>query len=324
MADTVRHEGAGEIVLYHRFFADVGNNLMTTEQLRNALMELQVIVDIAHPRFHSADQRQLLVVDIFDQLRKVVIAIGGPGPGQIRGVAVILGASVQQEAAHLSGCAMIQPGVVQHGSVLVERHDIAVGYVGIAVAGGGQIGHVDVKFAHTGEKRLVRCAVAHHCRLLRLSHTGQLVVGLIGAIVVQEVNHPFRVDILGFDLQLQCALCHRADVGDITPCRRQLAGDTVCFWQGNNLDLFGPERGRQRLDVVPVIYRQVEPQLGLVDTIHQQPAVGNLSNRYPGFKLRVDLKGVRMVIKEDVEQLAGVNQQCVELKAGQYVPGTFL
>ncbi|MNV47958.1 hypothetical protein D3C71_1398420 [compost metagenome] len=75
---------------------------------------------------------------------------------------------------------------------------------------------------------------------------------------------------------------------------------------------------------MPVINRQIEPQFRLVHAIHQQPAVRNLCYRHPGFELRIDLERVWMVVQEDVDQLAGVNQQRIEFKASQYIAGTFL
>ena len=151
-------------------------------------------------------------------------------------------------------------------------------------------------------------------RLLRFAHAGQLIIGLKGTIVVQEINHPFRVDMAGSDLQTKRTLRHRPDIGDIAARRRQLAANTVGFRQGNHFNLFRPERGRQRFNVMPVINRQVEPQFRFVDAINQQPAVGYLRHRDPGFKLRVDLKRVRMIVQEDIDQLTGVNQQRIKVK----------
>ena len=108
--------------------------------------------------------------------------------------------------------------------------------------------------------------------------------------------------------RLVVALRHRADIGDVAARGRQLAADTVSLRQRNNLHLFSPEGGGQRFNVVPVIHRQIEPEFRLVHTVHQQPAVWHLCDRHPGFKLRIDLEGIRMVIKKDVYELAGVNK----------------
>ncbi|MNI35070.1 hypothetical protein D3C73_890810 [compost metagenome] len=143
---------------------------------------------------------------------------------------------------------------------------------------------------------------------LRFAHAGQLVIGFIRTVIVKIVDHPFRVDVAGSNVQLQRTFRYRADVPDIAAGSRQLATNTVGFWQRNDFNFFGPERGRQRLNVVPVIHRQVEPQLRLINAIHQQPAVGNLRDGYPGFKLRIDLERIRMVVEKNVNQLTGVNK----------------
>ena len=283
-----------------------------------------MVINVARPGFHGANQRQLLVVNVFNQMGEIVIAVCRPGPRQIRGIAVIFRAGVEQKAAHLRRSAMVQFGVVQDGSMLVQRHDVAVRHVGIAVTGGGKIGLVDIEFAHPGLKSLIGRTMTIHRRLLRFTHTGQLVIGFVSPVVMQIIDNPFRVDLIRGDSQAQRALRHRPDIANITASGRQLAADAIGLRQRDHIDLFGPERGRQRLNVMPVINRQIEPQLRFIHTVHQQPAVRHLSHRHPGFELRIDLERVWMVIKEDVNQLAGVNQQSIHLKTGQDVAGTFL
>ena len=114
-----------------------------------------MIINVARPGFHGANQRQLLVVNVFNQMGKVVVAVCRPGPGQIRGIAVIFCASVEQEAAHLHRGAMIQFGVVQDGGMLIQRDNVAVRHVGVTMAGGGKIGLVDIEFAHSGLESFV-------------------------------------------------------------------------------------------------------------------------------------------------------------------------
>lgn len=99
--------------------------------------------------------------------------------GQIGGIAVVLRPGVKQEAAHLGGRAVIEFGVVQHGGVFIERHNIAVGNVDIAMAGGRQVGEVDIELAHAGHKGLARRLMAVDRHLLRFAHTGQLVISLV-------------------------------------------------------------------------------------------------------------------------------------------------
>ena len=78
VADTMRHKWPGQIVLNHRLFAHVFDNLMLTQRFSDALMELDVIIHVAGSGLHGANQRQLFVVHVFNQLRKIGIRIRRP------------------------------------------------------------------------------------------------------------------------------------------------------------------------------------------------------------------------------------------------------
>ena len=237
-------------------------------------------------------------------MRIVVVVFRRPGTRQVCRITVVFRTSIEQEAADFRRRLMIQLGVMKNRSMLVKRHDVAVWHVGVAVTGGSQVSEVDVKLAHSGTERFFCCTVSIYRHFLRFAHTGQFVVRFIGTVIMQVVDHPFRVDVAGRDVQLQGTFRNRANVTDIAASSRQLATDTIRFRQRDDLDFFRPERGRQRLNVVPVIDRQVEPQFRLVYAIHQQPAVRNLRDRHPGFELRIDLKRVRMIVEKDVNKFA--------------------
>ncbi|CGX63787.1 Uncharacterised protein [Salmonella enterica subsp. enterica serovar Typhi] len=202
MTNTVRHKRPGEIIFHHRLFTHVGNDLMLTQQLCDALMELNMIIHIANARLHGSDQRQLFVVNIFHQVGVVVIAFRRPGPRQIRRVAVVFRARIQQETAHFRRCLMIQFRVMQHGGMFVQRHNVAVRNIGIAMSRGGQVRQVDVKLAHAGTEGLFRRPMTAHRHFLRFAHTGQFIIRFIGAVVMQIVDNTFRVDVAGGDIQL--------------------------------------------------------------------------------------------------------------------------
>ncbi len=163
VADTMRHKWPGQIVLNHRLFAHVFDNLMLTQQFSDALMELDVIIHVAGSGLHGANQRQLFVVHVFNQLRKIGIRIRRPyGSGLPHNHCTQ--PRVQQEATHLSRNLMIQFGVVQNRGMFIQRHDVAVRHVGIAVAGRRQVSLIDIELAHTGLERFVRRTVAIHRR----------------------------------------------------------------------------------------------------------------------------------------------------------------
>ena len=169
---------------------------MFAQQFGNTLMELDMIIHVAHARLHGANQRQLFIINVFNQLSIVVIAMRRPGTRQVRRIAVIFRARIQQEAAQLRRRAVIQLSVMQNGSVFVQRHNVAVRYIGVAMAGSSQIGLVNIKLAHPGEERFMSGLMTVNRRLLRFAHAGQLIVSFIRAVVVQIINHPFRVDFI--------------------------------------------------------------------------------------------------------------------------------
>ena len=136
---------------------------------------------------------------------------------------------------------MIQFGVVQNRGMFIQRHDVAVRHVGIAVAGRRQVSLIDIELAHTGLERFVRRTVAIHRRFLRFTHAVKFVVGLVGAIVVQIIQHAFRVEFICRNIQTQRALRNRTNVADVAARRWQLAAYAVCFWQRNHVNFFGPE-----------------------------------------------------------------------------------
>ena len=214
---------------------------MFTQQFGDALMKLDMIIHVAHARLHGANQRQLFIINVFNQLSIVIIAMRRPGTGQVGCIAVVFRARIQQEATHLCRRTMIKLCVMQYGGMLVQRHNIAVRHISVAMAGRGQIGLVDIKLAHPGEESFMSSLMTVNRRLLRFTHTGQLIVSFIRAIVVQIIDRPFRVDFIRRNIQPQRTFRYRSDISDIATRGRQLAADTIRFRQGDHLHLFGPE-----------------------------------------------------------------------------------
>ena len=223
VTNAMRHKRPGKIVFHHRLFTHIGDDLMLTQQLRDALMELNVIIHVAGARFHSGNQRQLLVIHILHQMRIVVVAFRRPRTRQVCCIAVVFRTGVQQETADFRRSLMIQPGIMQNRSMLVKRHDVAVRHVGVAMTGSSQVSEVDVKLAHPGTERFFRGTVSIHRHFLCFAHTGQFVICFVSTIIMQVVDNPFRVDIAGRDVQLQRAFRNRTDVTDIAASSRQLA-----------------------------------------------------------------------------------------------------
>ncbi|SVK47854.1 Uncharacterised protein [Acinetobacter baumannii] len=205
-------------------------------------------------------------------MSELAAALRRIGTRQIGGVAVIFRPGVDQKTQGLGRRLMIQLGVVQHRSVLVQRHDVVVRHIGIAVAGSRQVGQIDVELAHAGEEGLMRGTMAGYRRLLRFAHAGQLIAGFNRTVEIQVVQHRFRVDVFRRDAEIAGALLGITDIADALTLRRQLLRDRIGVGQRHQFEGLGPETVRQRLYAVPVVNRGVEPQLRLVDAIYPQPA----------------------------------------------------
>ncbi|MNC04534.1 hypothetical protein D3C75_519750 [compost metagenome] len=115
---------------------------------------------------------------------------------------------------------MVEFGVVQHRRVFIQRHNVAVRHVSIPVAGRRQVSLVDIELAHAGQEGFMGRTMAVNRRFLRFTHTRQLIVGLIRAVIVQVINHAFRVDIIGGNIQTTRTFRHWTDVADIAACSR--------------------------------------------------------------------------------------------------------
>ncbi|MNE46263.1 hypothetical protein D3C80_1405900 [compost metagenome] len=99
--------------------------------------------------------------------------------------------------------------------MLVQRHNIPVRHIGITMTRRRQVSLINIELAHAGQERFVRCLMTIHCGFLRFAHAGQFIVGLISAVVMQIIDHAFRVDFVCRNIQTQRALRNRTDVGDV-------------------------------------------------------------------------------------------------------------
>lgn len=269
MVDIMRYKRFGKIVFDYRFFIYIGDDLMFTQQFGDALMELDVVIYIVDVCFYGGDQRQLFIINVFYQLRVVVVIFCRLGTGQVSRIVVIFCFGIQQEVAYFFRCLMVQFGVMQYRSVFVKRYNVVVRYVGITMIGRGQIGNVDIEFVYVRTERFFCRAVIVDRYFLRFTYIGQFVFSFEGAIVMQVVDNFFRVDVVGFNIQLQRTFRYRIDIIDIVARSRQQVINVIGFRQRDYFYIFSLERGRQRFDVVLVINRQIELQFRFVYVIYQ-------------------------------------------------------
>ena len=83
----------------------------------------------------------------------------------------------------------VQVGVVQHRAMLVEGDDVAVRQFVFSFAHGAEIGHVDRVFGIASAERGFGGTVRARAELARHAHHRQFVVGLVGAVIMQIIQH---------------------------------------------------------------------------------------------------------------------------------------
>ncbi|MNV50376.1 hypothetical protein D3C71_1423830 [compost metagenome] len=148
MAQTVRQEWRGKPLFHHGFFADTAHQFVAFKQFGDALVHLHMVIGVTHTGFDGFHQRQLLVIKIFNQLGEIAAALASISTSQIGRIAVIFRTSIDQKAQHFSRRLVIQRGVMQYRRMLIQRNDIVVRHIGIAMACRREISQVDIKLTH--------------------------------------------------------------------------------------------------------------------------------------------------------------------------------
>lgn len=107
-----------------------------------------MVINVIGIGFYGINQCLLFIVNVFDQMGKVVIVVCCSGVCQICGIVVIFCIGVEQEIVYFCWGMMVQFGVVQDGGMFIQCDNIVVRYVGIMMVGGGEIGLVDIEFVY--------------------------------------------------------------------------------------------------------------------------------------------------------------------------------
>lgn len=94
--------------------------------------------------------------------------------------------------------------VMQHRGMLIQGDDIAVRHVGATVTGRGEVRLIDIELCSYRTEGFMRCiVVTYSLPFLRFTHAVKFVVGFIRAVIVQEIQHPFRAEFVCRDIQTQ-------------------------------------------------------------------------------------------------------------------------
>ena len=116
------------------------------------------------------------------------------GSRDIGGIAIVLGAGIDQERQSFSRVFPFQGLVMQNRAVTVERDDVAVGELVLHVAGGFEVGEMDFELGRAIPKCLLCCKVAPATQFRCLAHAGELVFRFRGAMVVEMIDQGLRID----------------------------------------------------------------------------------------------------------------------------------
>ncbi len=151
-------------------------------------------VDLAIVRL-AADrgtQHQLQLVHSPHEVGELPVA-GRVGARDVRGVAAELRTGVDEEGPARAAPLVGEVLVMQHRRVLVERDDVAVGQLLVALADGRAVGEVGLEFGCSGREGVPRRDVAACGHQRRPPHALELIGRLDRAVVMQLVQQPGRV-----------------------------------------------------------------------------------------------------------------------------------
>ena len=170
----------------------------------HATVRLAVQIGVFAPGLHTLGQMPLHRVHCVHQFAEQPRIRPGPGARDVGGVAVDIGAGVDQKASMRFRGRAIAIVVMQNRGVFVQAHDTGVRQqIGI-VAGGIQIGEVDAQFRCAGFERRRGRLVAGHRDSVGRGDAGDFPVGLDRARLVQARQQRRRIEI--------CVAAQRAEI----------------------------------------------------------------------------------------------------------------
>ena len=230
------------------------------------------------------------------------------GARDVRRIASILGAGIEQERAQGGGSGTLQVLVMQHRGVLVVRHDVVVRHLLFALGASLKIAHVRFVFGFPTTERGQRSLVSARAQRAGAAHAFELVRRLYGPIVVQARQKVRRIDARRVGLGTEpigADVGHPAEVRPVTACLRWLV-------HSDQIDLGRPRRPRQPGRFVPIIVwlmeQNFEPRTGRDD----QNTAWIILDGNPGLEMGVDLVRVVLIVQELDGRGARVDDQRIE------------
>ena len=316
MAQAVREERRADAG-GDRSLGRHGDHAEVLQDAHQRVVGVHVQLPVVHAAAHAGAHLLLGGIHGIDHRLELAAGVVGVAAGDVAGIAVEAGAGVDQEAAQRVGRDALQLHVVQHRGVLVEADDVAVGQVIGVLAHRRAVGHVDAELAFPRAEGCFGGAVATHGQALRLPHQRDLVRRLVRTLVLQVLDHGFRIV---RRMVAERALWLAED--GAARGRRQQGGGFV--GRADDVDVavvHPPAAGRVRYHV-PVVERLVVDHLGPFARRVHQPAVGQARERQPGLELRIDRIRVVAVVEDLPVLRAAGHDQVVETAPRQRFVGT--
>jgi hypothetical protein len=157
------------------------------QQLGEQAVRENVQRDVVDTGLDLAADALLQGVDGPNQRREIVARRRGVSASDVRGIAVELGARIDQQRAQHRRRTRAQVLVVQRRRVLVQRDDVAVRQLDLALLARGEIRVVQLALANAGPERRRDRLVPAHRDELGAAHAQDLVVRFGGP---EEVEVP--------------------------------------------------------------------------------------------------------------------------------------
>ena len=200
--------------------------------------------------------------------------------------------------------------IVQDRGVRIERHDVGVGQLSLAVSRGAHVRHVNLVLRLARAERGFGRNVPARREVRGVAHAFELVFGLDRARIVQPVEQRFRVALRETPLrELLLPFTDECAAPQVREMAARFAGLANDF----DLEVMRPEAVRQRGRLVPVVGRLQEDQPRLLARPIHQPAIDRVFERHPQLEMRIRLERIRMIVEEQHVRAARVDRQRVEL-----------
>ena len=211
---------------------------------------------------------------------------------------------------HLRRRAPLLELVVQHGAVLVQRHDGVVRQLLLAQAAGLHELERDLELAAAGAKRALGGDMAAHAEHVGLAQAGNLVGRLRGARVVELCDQMLGID--GARVPSATSSGKGAPmnaVRDRSLGKRRARG--LAAGAAHDVEGRRPVRVRHRRRLVPVVDRLVDQQQRLLAGREEHERIRRVGERRPHLERRLRAKRQVVIVEEQQRRRARVQQQRV-------------